>query len=118
MQLDKKIDTLAVCIKKYVKTNFDLIKLETLEHTSVISSSIVGIMVVVLIAGFFMLFTSLFLGFYLSSIFENNYIGFAIVAGFYLLLGLLIYFNKEKWIEIPMCNSIIKQKMNQKFNEI
>ncbi len=110
MQLDKKIDTLAVSIKKYVKINFDLVKLETLQHASVVSSSIVGMLVVALIAGFFMLFTSLFLGFYLSSIFDNNYIGFAIVAVFYLLLGLLIYLNKEKWIEIPICNSIIKKK--------
>lgn len=116
MKLDEKIDSLAIGIKKYTSTNYELIRLEALESSSVMSANIIGMLTVGLFAVFFLLFASLLLLFFLSSVLDNIYYGLSIVVGLYLFMGILVYFNKKKWIETPICNSIIKTRMEHQMN--
>jgi hypothetical protein len=58
---------------------------------------------------FFLFFASMGLAFILSSWIGNMYSGFLIVAGIYLILGLVIWYSREKLIRIPIMNAIIRQ---------
>jgi len=44
---------------------------------------------------------------------EQPFLGFLIIGGFYLLLVLLVYANREKWIRTPVVNAFLKGVMDE-----
>lgn len=104
-----KIEELTASLKAYIHTNIDLIKLEATERTSVIGSSLISILIVGTVVLIFVLFLSLGVAFYLSNCFNDNFIGFSIVAGFYFVLSLLLIICRKKFIESPIRDKIIQR---------
>jgi hypothetical protein len=111
MQLNEKIDVLTDSLKEYVDTNYELIKLQVIDHTSDIISAVIGILIVVVLSVLALLFGSLYVAYYLNDLIGIDNIGFAVVGGFYLLVAIIFHFNKRKLIENRVCNSFIKRKM-------
>lgn len=114
MQLDEKLEALTDSLKQYADTNYELIKLEVIDHSSTIVSGIVTTLIITVILVLFAFFGSLYLAYYISDLLDINHIGFAIISGFYLLLGLIIYFNKKGFIEKPVCDSFVGKRMTTK----
>jgi hypothetical protein len=104
-----KIDKLAESLKQYVNTNYELIKLEATERSSVIGSGIASSILIGIVGILFLSFASLFAGFYLSAYYGNTYIGFAIVAGAYLVIGLILLIGRKSLVEKPIRDSIIRK---------
>jgi len=95
-------------LKTAVQTNIELLKLEVVERTSVIGSSLLIALLVGFFVFLFILFGSITAGFLLSNCFDDAAIGFGLVSGFYLLITLLILIFRKRCIEIPMRNKIIR----------
>ena len=114
MQLNEKLEALTDSLKEYANTNYELIKLEVIDHSTDIISGLISALVVGVTLVLFLLFGSVYVAFYLSDLLEINYIGFAIVGGFYLLVALIFHFNKKSLIENQVCNNFIKRKMAKK----
>lgn len=114
MQLNEKVEDLTGSLKEYVDTNYELIKLEVIEYSSVISAGIISTLIVGVMLVFFFFFISLYAAYYLSDKLQGSYMGFAVVGAFYFFLALLIYCNKKKLIEKPVCDSIIRKKLTDK----
>lgn len=108
---DGVIETLFDKTKDYVETRADLFKLKAIKKTAEVGSSLVSNVIVGIVFSSFFIFLNIALGLWLGDLTGRNYIGFFIVAGFYLIVGLIIYTNKEKIISSPIADSIIK-KMN------
>lgn len=104
-----KIEDLTKSLKVYVQTNIELIKLEATERTSVFGSSLISILIVGFSMFLFVLFISISAGFYLANYFNNNYTGFILVTGFYLLLTIILIIVRKKFIERPIRNKIVKR---------
>lgn len=111
MQLNEKLEALTDSLKEYADTNYELIKLEVIDHSSSIVSGIITTLVITVILVLFAFFGSMYLAYYLSDVLEINYIGFAIVGGFYLLLAIIIYLNKRNFIEKPVCDIFIGKRL-------
>jgi ABC-type phosphate transport system permease subunit len=109
MQEHTKIETLTNGFKAYLNTNCELIKLQATEKSASIGSVIISKILIGVVAVLFVLFISLGFGFYLSAYFGNNYIGFAIVAGFYFVLGLVLVIARKGLIERPIRDKIIRK---------
>lgn len=105
------IDILFEKTKDYVETRADLFKLKAIKKTAEVGSSIVSQIVVAIVFSSFFIFLNIAIGLFLGDLIGKNYIGFFIVAAFYLIVGILIYSNRQKIISSPIANSIIK-KMN------
>jgi len=103
-----KIEELTESIKSYISTNFDLIKYKGIERATVIIADLVSNVLVGLMLLFFLFFISLWACFYISSLFGDNYTGIAIVAGFYLLIGVILFFVRKKMIIKPLRNKIVR----------
>lgn len=102
-----KLEELTESLKSYVSTNLELIKYQTIERATVIVADlIVNILVGVLLL-FFVFFISLWACFYLSALLGDNYSGIAIVAGFYLLVGLILFMVRKKMVIKPLRNKIV-----------
>lgn len=104
-----KIEVLVESINKYVKTNYELIKLEATERTSVIGSSLISNLLIGLVVILLIFFISLGAGFYISERLGDNYSGFIIVAGFYFIIGFILIIGRRTLMEKPMRNKIIRK---------
>ena len=114
MQLNEKLEALADSLKEYADTNYELIKLEVIDHSSTIISGIITTFIITVILVLFAFFGGMYLAYYLSDVLDINFIGFAIVAGFYLILAIVIYANKKRFIERPVCDSFVGKRMPSK----
>ncbi|MCF6131960.1 phage holin family protein [Flavobacterium wongokense] len=114
MQLNEKLEALTDSLKEYADTNYELIKLEVIDHSSTIISGIVTTLIITVVLVLFAFFGSMYLAYYLSDLLDIDYIGFAIIGGFYLLLAIIIYINKKSMIEKPVCDSFIGKRMTVK----
>ena len=108
-----KFEELTLNVNKYVKTNIELIKLEATERTSVIGSKLISYALILLAGLLLILFISLGAALYISSCFGNNYCGFIIVGGFYLIVGICLMIFKRNMLEKPLRNNIISGIMNR-----
>ena len=95
MQLNEKLEALTDNLKEYVDTNYELVKLEVINHSSDIISRLISSLIVGTALLLFLLFGSLYAAYYFSELLEIDYIGFALVGAFYLLVALIFHFNKN-----------------------
>lgn len=95
--------------KKYLQNRLEYAELNALNRGSRVFANILTEVTLVIFFLLAFLFGSVTLGFYLSSLFESNTIGFGIVAGFYILLAIIVYLTKDKYIERVIIDRIIKK---------
>ncbi|CAN5144454.1 hypothetical protein BH09BAC5_BH09BAC5_28260 [soil metagenome] len=108
MQQTEKIEELTQHLSKCVRTNLELVKMEATERSSVIGAEIISSMVIASVVMLFILFSSLVAGFYLSTLFGTSYAGFAIVAGFYFILAIVLFLARKKIMRNPLRDRIIR----------
>lgn len=87
-----KFSKLKQTFTDYIRVKFELIKLDLTEHLSNILAQVIAYIVILMISGLVITFLSIALANYLNTFFENNAIGYLIVAGIYLLLLLLVFY--------------------------
>jgi hypothetical protein len=105
----KLFETLFERATDYGKASFELAKLKTLEKASDVISSFIPHSVVFILFASFMLFVNLGLAFWLGEILGNTFFGFFVVAAFYGIAALIVYFLLHKWIKKHICEYLIKQ---------
>jgi hypothetical protein len=103
-----KIEELTDSLKRYATTSYELIKLEASERTSVIGSGVMSSLVLGVVGIMFAFFLSFAAGFYISARMGDSWSGFAMVAGFYLVLLLILAVGRKSLVEKPMRDKIIR----------
>jgi len=104
----EKIEELIDGVKSYASTNFEIVKLEVADRSSVLASKLLSKLFLGIILFMFLLFFSLGIGLFLTELLENNYLGFGIVAFFYLLLAIIFTLGRKIFLERPIRENIIK----------
>jgi len=104
-----KVEKLAGHIKEYAETKFDLVVLNTQDKFTDILSSVVASAAGMVLGVFVLLFASIGAALWLGDCLNSPFIGFFCVAGFYLLVALLVIVNRKRWIKEPMINSLLKK---------
>jgi len=96
----------------YLETRIDLLKLRALNKSSDAASSIVSRLTILVLAIFAMFILNVGLALWIGELLGKDYLGFFAVAGFYILLAVLIHFFKDSWIKEPVSRMIIKKMLN------
>ncbi len=107
----QKVEELTNNLSKYINTNYELIKLEAADQASELISSMISGIILGVVGFLFILFVSFGLGYFLSAMLEKTYLGFELVAGFYLLLGIILILSRKKMIEKPLRNKMIRKML-------
>ena len=110
-------DILIANIKEYVNTNIQLVKLKATDKSSAAVGGIAAIAIVAFIMMLFLIFVSTALAILISNLLDSPSSGYFIIAGLYLLIGILLFVNREQWIINPIGNAIIKAAANDDHNE-
>lgn len=113
MPEQEKIQELTENLKAYLSTNYELIRLQTTERASVIGSGMISSLLIGFAGMLFLLCITLVAGFYFSALLGDSYSGFAIVAGFYLVVVLILVIGREKLVEKPMRDKVIRKILSK-----
>ena len=104
-----KTEELAENIKEYVNARIEAVKLNAAEKSSAVIANIIARLVVTTLFFFFIVFAGISLSLLLGEWIGKTWAGFLIVAGLYLLIGIVVWAAREKMIRLPMMNALIKQ---------
>ncbi len=108
---EQTIEAVVIKIEAYVKTNLELVKLQAVDKTADITSKLISRTLFFTAFSFFALFINIGLSFWLGDLLGKNYYGFAIVAGFYLLLSIILMISHRSII-FKIKNYFINQLLN------
>ncbi|HEY6503715.1 MAG TPA: hypothetical protein VIZ28_07075 [Chitinophagaceae bacterium] len=103
------IESLFEKAEAYGKTTIELTKLRALETTTIVATSLVWRLSVIITIALFILVLTIGIALLLGDLLGKSYYGFFIVAAFYLVAGIVLYYFLHKWIQKPVSDLIIKQ---------
>lgn len=104
--------------KKYVDTSIDLLRLNAVDKTADVMSSLIARIIIVMIVAMFTLFINIGISLYIGKLIGAYYLGFVIISTFYLLLAILLYFYSNRFIKIPLTNLIIIKLLKTKDSSV
>jgi hypothetical protein len=104
----EKVEGLTEHAKEYINTRVELTKLRIAEKTSLVIGDLIAIAIVILLFLLVVIFGSVAGAWALSEWLGKPSLGFLIVAGFYLLLGIIVWAVRGPVIRFPVMNAIIK----------
>ena len=107
MSFANKIETLFASVNDIAETKIEILKLKAAGKISASLSSLVTIITVVVFGGVALTIVSFGFAYLIGSKLNNVSYGFFIIGGFYALVGLLIFLNRKKWVQIPLSNLFI-----------
>mgnify|MGYP003608074217 CR=1 FL=1 len=108
------IATLFERAEDYGKTTLNLLKLNAIDKSADVVSSLVSRLAVIMTVVFSVLIISIGLALWLGKLLGETSYGFFIVGGFYSLLALFLKVFSHQWLKNPVSNSIIKQMLKPK----
>jgi hypothetical protein len=96
-------------VEDYIETKVDIVKLRAIDKAGAalsgtivgIASAFFGVLIIILL--------SFAAGFAIGELTGKNSIGFLCIAGFYILVSVLMIVLKEKLITMPIINSLLEK---------
>ena len=107
----KMIETLLEDATEYGKTSLEIVKLKAVDKSSEVISSIVFQTILYVLVISFIVFVNLGLAIWIGKLLAQLYMGFFVMAAFYLVAGLIYYFFFQEKIKKQVSEYIIKQML-------
>ena len=104
-----KAEDLAEHVKEYINNRMDAVKLSAAEKSSKLAATVIASVVVAIFFIIFLFFASTALAFVFSRLTGELSWGFLIVSGIYLLLGAIVWLLKDRILQLPVMNAILRQ---------
>lgn len=108
------IEVLFEKVEDYARTTVELAKLKVIDTAADFLSSLLSRLAIAIVFAMFILLLSFGVSIYIGEILDNLYYGFFITASFYLLLSIILYACKNKWIKTPISNSLITKMLKNR----
>jgi len=102
--------------KKYTETSMELFRLNAIDKTADVASSLMARMAIVMVVAMFTLFINIGIGLFIGKMLGEYYLGFMIVSLFYLILAIVLHLFRNQFIKIPITNLVIEKLLKTKMN--
>lgn len=100
--------------KEYTETNLELFRLNAIDKSADVVSSLFTRLILIMVVAMFSLFINIALSIYIGKLLNEMYLGFLIVSGIYLILSLIIYFFSDTLLKAPLANLVIAKLLKSK----
>ncbi|UPQ79621.1 hypothetical protein M0M57_01990 [Flavobacterium azooxidireducens] len=100
--------------EQYSRTSLELIKLNAIDKSSDVISSLAVVATLAFIVAIFTLFINLGLALLIGNALGDYAMGFFIVSGFYVFVGIILYVFRKNLIKIPIDNIVVGKLMKEK----
>ncbi len=108
------LETLFEKAENYGKTSVELLKLQAVDKSADIVSSLATQLAIFSVVVLFVFTINVGIALWIGEALGKSYYGFFVVSGFYLVVYALLYIFKDQWIKIPVTNAVIEQMINKK----
>lgn len=105
----QQVESLLEKAQQYGKTGLELLKLKAVDRSSEAISVIGSIWAVVIPAVLFFILCNIGLALWIGEAIGSVYLGFFIMAGFFLLVAAVVFACRIRFIKRPLKNFIIRQ---------
>jgi len=95
-------------VRAYASSRSELSKMQAVEKSSELIGAMTSRLVLLLLTLIVFFFLSIGIALLISKFLGSYYAGFMVMAGCYLLLLLLFYLKREKWMINPVTNQVIR----------
>lgn len=106
------LEELFTKLKGYAETRIDLVKLIAINKVSGFMSTVISMIILLMILFTTILCISIGLAIWIGQLLGATYYGFFIVAGLYLIIGLVLYSNRGNILKDPVSNRLIKEMVD------
>lgn len=96
----------------YVETRLNLFKLKMVDKSSDLASTILSILPLILVFSLVFILLNIGIALLIGDLLGKAYLGFLILTGIYLIAGLAMYSQRNKWIKVPFANMLIRKFLN------
>lgn len=107
--LTNPIDTLIGNSKDYVETRLNLFKLKAVDKSSDLASAIISFIPLVLIFTIVFILLNIGIALLIGDWVGRASWGFLILTGVYIIIALVLFKQRTKWIKIPFANMLIRK---------
>ena len=107
------IEILFERVEDYTRTTIDLVKLNAVDKTADILSSLLSRLTVSIVFVMFGFLVNIGLSFWIGELVGKIYYGFFIVSSIYLVLAIVLYIVKDKVLKMPISNFIIAKMLKK-----
>ena len=111
--IETPVEILFQKAEAYSQTTLELLKLKAIDKSAEVVSSLAYKLIISIVVSMFVLCINIAIALWLGEVIGKTYFGFMVVAGGYVVLSILIYVFRKKWIMKPVNNSIINQMLQQ-----
>ncbi len=108
------IATLLERAENYSNTSFELFKLNAIDKSADVVSSLVLRLAVVMAVALSVLIINIGIALWVGQLLGNAYFGFFAIGGFYAIIAMLLHLFGQQWIKIPVSNSFIIKMLQTK----
>jgi hypothetical protein len=106
------VEELFYKLKEYADVRLDLFKLKTINKVSVFFSTITVVVVLLVILFLVVLCLTIGIAFLLGSWLGQIYYGFLLMGGVYLIIGLILYSGRNKFLKTSISDKLIKELLD------
>lgn len=117
-ELKTKVNDLSEDVEAYIEAYYELKVLKLSEKISLIASQSLAATALILLLIFVLAFSGIAMGWWIGTSLNNMAAGFAIVAGIYALLFILLIVMKNNIVVPKVRNMIIKKMYEEYDNEL
>src|SRR5688572_26845018 len=86
----------------FTRTSAELYRLKSIDKSADVISTLMAHLAVVVSVLLFFLIINIGIALWLGELLGKAFYGFFIVAGFYAVAGVILYFAGSKWIKVPL----------------
>jgi hypothetical protein len=109
-----KAEELVDHVKQYVNNRIESAKLSTAEKSSAVIATLIAGATIAVVFIFFLIFAGVALSIGLGEWLGIPWLGFLIMALFYLLVGVVVWIARSRLIQLPIIRLLLKQLFNNK----
>ena len=113
----KNAETFVDQVKEYVNTRLAQLKLSFAEKTSKVVSIMVAFVMLALIFFLFLVLISIAGAIAIGQWVESFWLGFVVVGGIVLIVGLILWIFRDQLIRRPIMNALIKTMFDKEEDE-
>ncbi len=106
------IEPLIVRVEEYGSTSFELFKLKALSLSTKLLSTFISRSIFILSLSMFLVVSTIGVSLWLGDLLGKSYYGFFCVAGFYAIVGVVLYFFLHNSIKRRISQTIITMSLN------
>ena len=98
--------------KEYTETSIELYKLNAIDTTADVISSLVSRIVLLIVVSLFTFFVNIAISLFIGEQMGSSYLGFLFVSAFYLIIAIIVQVFNYKLIKKPISNLVIGKLLN------